>query len=118
MLQLGDGSSWLIPVAKELDSDMLLRDDGTWRFQIQRQFHAFWVEYLAWLQRLGTAGEGTKFDYGEAASFVVSGLRVNYRLTPEVASRLALFTTRNVFDAVLSITGIDLGRIPTTIAAV
>jgi hypothetical protein len=104
---LGDGSEWLLPIAKALDADMILADDGTWRFEPQRRFHAFWLDYLKWFQFFGNAGPEDLIDFADAADFVLAGLRVNYRLAPEAASHLRLFTKENVLTSLMAIMGID-----------
>jgi hypothetical protein len=105
-LQLGDDNEWMIPVAKQLDSNMAIADDGTWRFEVQRRFNEFYLEYLKWLELLGNEDSERSFMYSDAADFVLSGLRINYRLLPEVASRLGLFTTQNITRALFAILGV------------
>lgn len=104
---LGDGQEWLIPSAKELDADMILADDGTWRFEVQRRFHAFYLDYLKWMQFFGNAGPDEEFLFADAAEFILSGLRINYRLPPEAASHLRLFTKDNVLSSLLAVMGIE-----------
>lgn len=106
---LGDSQEWLIPAAKELDADMVLADDGTWKFEVQRRFHSFYLEYLRWFQFFATAKDGDAFDFAEAAEFVLLGLRTNYRLVPEAASHLRLFTKETVTQALFGIIGVDPG---------
>lgn len=106
-VMLGDGQEWMLPVAKSLDADMILADDGTWRFEPQRRFHAFYLEYLKWFQFFGTASQDDAFSYADAADFVLSALRVNYRLTPEAASHLRLFTKESVTAALFAVMGIE-----------
>jgi hypothetical protein len=104
---LGDGSEWILPIAKAIDADMIRADDGTWRFDPQRRFHAFWMDYLKWFHFFGNWNEEAVIDYGEAADFVLAGLRVNYRLPDEVTNHLRLFTKENVLTSLLAIMGID-----------
>lgn len=100
---LGDGQEWLLPIAKELPADLILQDDGSWRYEVQRQFHAFYLGYLRWLAIFGQAQDGDTFEFADAAEFVLQALRINYRLLPEIASRLRLFTTENVSPALFAI---------------
>jgi len=100
---LGDNQEWTIPIAKELPADIILQDDGSFRFDVQRQYHAFYLEYLTWLEKFAQCREGDQFDFGQAAHFVLAGLRINYRLLPEVASRLKLLNTENVTTAMFAI---------------
>lgn len=96
-------TEWLIPAAKELPADMILADDGSWRYQIQRDYHEFYIEYLRWLERVVHFHQGQEIDFSEAANFVMKGLRINYRLLPEIAGHIRLFNTENVMPALLSI---------------
>lgn len=104
-VQLGDGREWLVPLAKELTADLKMQDDGTWRYEIQRRFHAFYLDYLRWITLFGEASEGTTYDFGEAADFVLQGLRINYRLLPEAVSHLRLFDTDNLKRSLFAILG-------------
>jgi hypothetical protein len=107
-VQLGDGNEWLLPAAKELDATLKLADDGTWKFEVQRRFHAFYLEYLKWFHFFGTCGEGDEYAFADAADFVMAGLRINYRLVPELASQLELFSKSTVNTGLLSILGVSL----------
>lgn len=92
-VKLGDGRNWLLPRAHELPCDMVRADDGSWRFEVQRRFYAFWLESLEWHKRLMAAGAGGSVRLIEVAEFVERALQVNYRLTPEVVNQLRLFTS-------------------------
>jgi len=102
---LGDGNEWLLPMAKELDHNMVLADDGTWKFEIQRRFHDFYLEHLRWFQFFGTMTQSEGASFAEAAEFILMALRINYRLTGEVASQLRLFTKENVLSAMFAVLG-------------
>jgi hypothetical protein len=104
----GDGGEWLLPAAKEIDATLKLADDGTWKFEVQRRFHAFYLEYLKWFHFFGNCGEGDEYAFAEAADFVLSGLRINYRMLPEVASQLELFSKSTVNTGLFSILGVSL----------
>lgn len=108
-VRLGDGADWLLPAAKQLDSQMKLADDGTWRFEVQRRFHGFFLEYVKWFQFFATAEEGTQFSFGDAADFVLAGLRINYRLPAEAASQLELFSKETINAAMRAILGVSDG---------
>lgn len=94
-VKLGDGRNWLLPRAHELPSDMVRADDGTWRFEVQRRFYAFWLESLDWHRRLMELGSGGSVRMVEVAEFVERALGINYRMTPEVVNHLRLFTSRD-----------------------
>lgn len=87
---LGDGHEWLIPALEKLPADMLLADDGSWRYVTQRRFHDFTLAGQAWQERLKTP-DTAWFYWSEAANFLLAALKLNYRLTGELVSRLRLF---------------------------
>lgn len=103
---LGDGQEWLFPEARELTRDLILKDDGNWEFEIQRQHHAFWVEAHEWLQRLAPQEGTSTFSYNALMGFLLRGLRLNYRILPEVASHLKLFNTENVRAPLFTVIGL------------
>lgn len=105
---LGDGHEWLLPSAKELDADMVVADDGSWRFEVQRRFHAFNLEYLKWMHFFGTAGPDDEFLFADGAEFILQALRINYRITPEVVSAQRLFTKEIVLRAMLAVMGVTM----------
>ena len=96
--ELGDGNSWVIPFAAKLPADAMLNDDGTWKFVLQQRFHTFWLEALEWARK---ASESEKFFYSASVDFLTRALALNYRITPEVASRLRLFSDHLISDHVL-----------------
>ncbi|MDE2100762.1 MAG: hypothetical protein KGL39_26185 [Patescibacteria group bacterium] len=104
-IELADGNPWLLPIAKELPADLILQDDGSWKFEIQRRFHAFYIEHLRWAELFVNASEGTTYEFAEAANFVLSALRINYRLVPELASHVRLLNTDNVTACLFAILG-------------
>ncbi len=95
MLQLGDGNQWRIPEINELPKDMILADDGSWKFEVQRQYHDLWLESQEWFSRIIDTETDT-YDFGEIGNFCARVLCQNYRLTPEVISHLRLFDTENI----------------------
>lgn len=106
---LGDGQQWLLPRAKQLNAEMILADDGTWKFEPQRQYHAFWLAYCEWEDFFIQAPTGSTFSFTEAADFVLSALRINYRVVPELVNELRLFTKENVRSALYALLGITEG---------
>lgn len=101
LIGMGDGKQWLIPHARELPAKAILDDDGTWKFQVQRQYHEFWLESLQWLRYFGTGN--ISFDFGRGIEFVTKALRVNYRILPELIDELGLLTQDNISAVMLSI---------------
>lgn len=99
----GNGHAWLLPKPQELDAQMRLADDGTWRFEPQRQFHQFWIEFLRWGEFFLKVQEGDEIDFGQAAAFVLQALQINYRLVPELVNELDLFSTHSVKEALFAV---------------
>lgn len=108
---LGDGNAWEFPETRELPRDAILADDGTWKFELQRQYHDLHLESLEWLSRLASAssdGESARLviGYGEIVEFLFRALRLNYRITREVASHLKLFSTANLKDPLWAVSNV------------
>lgn len=106
---LGDGEQWLFPSAAELPRDLILEDDGSIRFELQRKFSDFGIEADRWKERCvkGADGDGGEFSFVDMVRFAVDALRINYRLTPEIASAKRLFSTANIVPAVFAAVGIQ-----------
>lgn len=104
-MKLGDGQQWLCPEAAELPTDMIRADDGSWKYEVQRQFAAFCHDCDRWLVRLELRDEDPIL-LDDVATFVEGALRLNYRLTPEVANHLRLFTRDNVCGPLLAVVGL------------
>lgn len=102
-IELGDGNTWRFPEKADLPHDAIMADDGSYRFELQRKFHAFAIEAGDWLTLLGN--ESATFDYGKLVAFLVLALSLNYRLTPEVVSGLRLFNTNNLREPLFAVTG-------------
>lgn len=102
------GAAWRIPAPKELPHDLILADDGSLKFQIQRQYHEYTLRAGTWLEMVQAAAEdaGAGLDYADMWAFVVQALRINYRITPEVVSYLRLFDQHNVIRALFAAIGI------------
>lgn len=95
-VELGDGNHWRFPVIQSLPHTAIASDDGTWRFQLQRQYHDLSLEAQQMAKR---ELEGAGHQYSTVANFVMRGLSQNYRILPEVVSHLELFSTENIFSA-------------------
>lgn len=103
---LGDGQEWQLPVAKELAADLILADDGSWRFEIQRKYHAFYLEFRRWEELFLTADPDQTFLFSDAADFILQALRINYRITAETVAHLRLFSTDTLRAAILAVLNI------------
>lgn len=107
-VELGDGRSWILPAAKELDAVMKLADDGSWKFEVQRRFNAFYVEYVNWFRFFLDWKDGeSSLPYAGAADFVLKALQINYRLVPELVGPLELFSKSTVLKAMFAIMGVS-----------
>lgn len=99
-LKLGDGHDWLVPVAADLPRDLLLQDDGSLKFELQRQFYDYGVAVDAWSRRVehlnSESTDGNPVSFEETFRFALQALSINYRITPEVAAHLRLFSDRTV----------------------
>lgn len=107
MTALGDGNSWLFPESRELPRDFILADDGTLKYELQRKFHAFHMECLDWLECIDSQREKFVAPFSELWPFLVRALALNYRMLPELASHLRLFTTYNIRGPLFAVTGIQ-----------
>lgn len=105
-VSLGDETvtQWLVPAALELPQNLILMDDGSTRFEIQRRFHAFWMRAIDIAKRLSDG-----IPYSECRHFCVDALRINYRITPEVASSLRLFSNITVRQVINIVAGVRDG---------
>ena len=110
---LGDGNSWLIPEVHEIDRNLILGDDGTWKFEVQRKHHQLWLESICWAENFfgKKPGAGVTLNLLQMIEFVISVLRLNYRIVPEVASHLRLLTKHGIAVPFSVILGVDIGSL-------
>lgn len=106
VMELGDGNNWRIPRLTELPNDYIRADDGTWKFEVQRQYHDLWLECEDWRERCFDP-ENRIADVFEVVEFCERTLRQNYRLLPEVTSHLRLFNSENVPTVLHAILGLN-----------
>ncbi|MEQ8636911.1 hypothetical protein [Gimesia maris] len=106
---LNDGAEWLIPAARELPNEMILADDGSYKFEVQRKYHEFWTESDKWLTKLANASGEDTFKWNELSLFIESALKLNYIITPEVIGELRIFSQENIFKALYAVCGVELG---------
>lgn len=86
--ELGD-REWLFPTLAELPREAVLMDDGTWKFAVQRTYYQLWIERETWAEFI--LDETKVADFGELVAWLLRCLKLNYRLTPEVADHIKLF---------------------------
>lgn len=108
-VDMNDGKEWLIPRASELPHQMILADDGTWKFEVQRQFHDMHNESQKWVSLLAQADESTTFLWPDLIAFVVPALKMNYMLTDEVISHLGLLDQPRLIRSLYAICGVEVG---------
>lgn len=101
-VSLGDGNRWLMPRGGMIPQELALADDGTWRFERQRKFHALYQRIDAIRDLVAAEGAAAKIGFHEATELVLQALRLNYRLCHEAANRLKLFNTESVTTPLLT----------------
>lgn len=108
--RLGDGQNWRIPNANRLPSLFRLIG-GKWTAIKKTRFAEFWNQSKDWNRRLinyGLNGEAISVSEGisiaeienQLVEFCVAALRLNYRLSAEIASVLNLLDTNIVLGIV------------------
>lgn len=108
MTKLGDGNQWNIPVAGKLPMKCERGPDGKWGFIVRQQFEWFWEESRRWRVQLGVMGlvganNGMYSIDASCCEYLTRALGMNYMLTPEVVSRLGLFGSDTILDAMAAI---------------
>lgn len=103
-VEFGDGQHWRLPILQELPRDIILADDGTWKFELQRRYHDLVRDAEQILKDI-LAGQG--HDFGTLTEFVLRCMNQNYRVLPEVASHLRLFSTENIQRAVITLLSLE-----------
>lgn len=102
---LGDGKLWKIPCAGMLPQVLRMGEDGRARFEIRKQFKAYFDESAEWMVKL--ALQETETLVRELSTdvflFVEKALSLNYMLTPEVVSKLELIGTDTLKDCLFAI---------------
>ncbi|QDT89168.1 hypothetical protein [Gimesia algae] len=103
LLVLGDGWEWLMPNIASLDKVMVLSESGEWVFESCEEYKEIEAESQRWLEILQTLSEGDILNWSDAFGFVVSVLKMNYRLTDEVVSHLKLFNQTDILKSLIAI---------------
>lgn len=102
---LNDGNEWLIPSARELPTEMILADDGTFKFEVQRKYHDMYNETMGWAELI-RKDDSTPFLWHDLALFVLSAFKLNYMATDELAtSGLRLFSKEKLIESLYIICG-------------
>ncbi len=104
LVQLGDGNNWRVPEIDQLPHDYIRSDDGSWKFEIQRQYHDLWLESQDWIARV--FDKENRPDLIEVLNYCEKIIRQNYRILPEVVSHLRLFNSENLAKVLHSCLGL------------
>lgn len=92
VVPLGDGRMWRIPSAVDLPRTAKLKE-GHWSWQPEARYSAF-VERSAWAFDVAyrCLAEQSREIPLEAIPYALEVLNINYRMLPEIADHLGLFT--------------------------
>lgn len=106
--EFGDGHTWKLPLCDQLTRDVRITDDGRWLYVPVAELSYVYGLARELKQRLAQAAYEPwteAFDYGELVEFLITALRINYRLDQCVCSFLRLFFTNgrgeNIVPAVM-----------------
>lgn len=110
------GEPWKFPIPSTLDQRLALADDGTWKYVPLRE-HSWYIEECEKRRKqmamVDENGE-TKFRFmafsnpADDINLVIRGLRINYRITPEVCDMAEMFTVQEVTHAYATMLGLEL----------
>lgn len=100
-VELNDGKQWLIPTIGELPNEMILADDGTFKFVVQRQYHQIHTEAYKWADKFGKEGPEGEFAWNDLALYVLKILSLNYMITPEIVGHMRLFGQAKLLESLL-----------------
>lgn len=111
-VKLGDGDRWSIVVPGNLDRFPLLNSDGTLTWVVDNQFNWYVTEVDKRKEELipgSTEGNWIMvFDLAKDWFFLVSVLQINYRLVPEVAAYLNLFSENSLRTLLAAMVGLNV----------
>jgi hypothetical protein len=93
LVTLGDGQQWRLPNLHNLPHDMIRTGDGETVYRVQERWSRFKIEANKWLGFFENIQPNDSVSFSVLRDFVESALALNYRLTPELCDRLALWTS-------------------------
>lgn len=107
MIPLGDGRMWRIPSAADLPRTAKLKN-GQWDWQPESRFTGF-VERSAWAFDVAyrCLAEQSREIPLEAIPYALEVLNINYRMVPEIADQLGLFTPSALLTLLAAATDFD-----------
>lgn len=103
---LGDGHEWVLTMASELPADLILAPDGTWQFEVQKQFHDLHSHASKWHQMITNSDGNASAEYDDIVKFIVPMLGLNYFLTPEIVSELRILNKETSVKCLHAICGV------------
>lgn len=104
--------TWKLPTPTTVDSRAVYADDGSMRWEVTRQFAWVCDEAQAMIERykedFGIRSMIFHTDPTEQVGWLLKLLRINYRLTPEVAVYLDMWTGKDhIIDTLLNTLGLQ-----------
>ncbi len=101
---LNDGNEWLIPSAGMLPKVWGIdQETGTPCAKYDERFREFCEESEKYAESICSMSEdGSATVSADWWQYCLTALSINYRIIPDVASKLGLFTTCNLFDVAMA----------------
>ena len=108
-------AKWKLPTPDTVDARAVYADDGSMRWETIRQFSWMCDEAKVirdeYLQEFGVRDMVFRVEPSVQINWLLKLLRVNYRLLPEVAVRLDMWTGKDhIMDTFLSTLGLQRGK--------
>jgi len=108
-------AKWKLPTPDTVDARAVYADDGSMRWETIRQFSWMCDEAKIirdqYLQEFGVRDMVFRVEPSVQINWLLKLLRVNYRLLPEVAVRLDMWTGKDhIMDTFLSTLGLQRGK--------
>jgi len=108
-------AKWKLPTPDTVDARAVYADDGSMRWETIRQFSWMCDEAKLirdeYLQSFGVRDMVFRVEPSVQINWLLKLLRVNYRLLPEVAVRLDMWTGKDhIMDTFLSTLGLQRGK--------
>jgi hypothetical protein len=105
------GQRWKVPTPDSVDSRAMLQDDGTYKWEVIREFSWMCDERQqlqdAYLKELGIRELVFRSEPSAQIGWLLKLLKINYRMTPEVANHLGLWVGKNrIMDTFLMTLGL------------
>lgn len=102
---LGDGNTWKIPCSGMLPQTLRMGRDGRSYYEIREQYQSYFNESAEWMKRLATQEtEGLVRELStDIFKFVEKAISLNYMVTTEVVSELALIGSDNLKQILFAI---------------